>query len=350
MDNKFNKFLPFFSFFDEEFSLGRRHIDSFLYQFSFHVQKQDIRSHLCDLDNITISASIDLHSVIVISDTSIRNNIATCILYIHLHNRPIIKTIHHMVNITSTKAKLFTLRCEINQAINIPNIKHIVVVTDSLHVAKNFFDTSIHLYQIHSATISWELRDFFKKDSNNCIKFWNCSSKQKWTLHFLVDKDTRRFDFSLILPSKSSWDFCKKCKCDSISAMWRMNFQALDLKERNFLELLDNDSNPLELSTIKGRLWLQYFSHSNSLYTRTTRAIVNHAPIREYWLRFFPREEFAYPCGVYLIELRHHILHKYKRFNNYWNLRRDSIVYFSQFLIFNSKTFSFKDSIASLNC
>ena len=58
-----------------------------------------------------------------------------------------------------------------------------------------------------------------------------------------------------------------------------MSFQVSDLKGRNFLELLDNDSNPLELSAIKGGPWLQYFSHSNSL---CTKAIINHAPISKY--------------------------------------------------------------------
>ena len=61
-----------------------------------------------------------------------------------------------------------------------------------------------------------------------------------------------------------------------------MNFQALDLKEKNFLGILDNDSNPLEPYTIQSGLWLQYFSHSNSLCTRATRATVNHASIGEY--------------------------------------------------------------------
>jgi len=81
-----------------------------------------------------------------------------------------------------------------------------------------------------------------------------------------------------------------------------MNFQASNLKGKNFLELLNNDSNPLELSIIKSKPWLQYFGHSNSLCTRTTRAIVNHAPIGEYQLKFFSIEEFTCPCGVYLIE------------------------------------------------
>ena len=113
-------------------------------------------------------------------------------------------------------------------------------------MAKKIFDTLMHPHQIHSATNSQELRYLFKKDNNNHIEFWNYLSKQKWILYFLVDKDTRRFDFSPILPNKSSWDFCKKHECNSISVMWRINFQVLDLKERNFLKLLDDNLNPLK--------------------------------------------------------------------------------------------------------
>jgi len=55
-----------------------------------------------------------------------------------------------------------------------------------------------------------------------------------------------------------------------------MTFQASDDRGHYFLDLLDKDSNSLELSTANGRPWLKYFGHSNSLCTRATRAIVNH--------------------------------------------------------------------------
>ena len=126
MNDKCNKFLPSFSLFDKEFSLEKRLIDSFLDHFSFHMWKQDIKGHLHDLDNITISVSTDLHSIIVISDASIRNNVATFILHIHSYNRLIIKMIHHTINITSTEAELFAIKYRINQANNISNVKHIV--------------------------------------------------------------------------------------------------------------------------------------------------------------------------------------------------------------------------------
>ena len=96
---------------------------------------------------------------------------------------------------------------------------------------------------------------------------------------------------------------------------------------------------------MKSRLWLKFFGHSNSLCTRVTRVIVNHAPISKYRLRFFSREDFSYLCGSYLIESRCYILYECKRFNVYWNLRRDSISHFVLFLEFNSRAFSFKTAI-----
>ena len=145
MNNKYNEFLPSFSPFDEELSLGKRLIDSFSDWFSFHTQTYDIKKHICDLDNIAISASNDLHISMVLLDASIRNNVATSISHIYSHNKPIIKIIYHVVNVTTTKAELFAIRCGINQAIGIPNVKCIIVVTDSLYLPRK---SSIH-WHIH---------------------------------------------------------------------------------------------------------------------------------------------------------------------------------------------------------
>ena len=83
---------------------------------------------------------------------------------------------------------------------------------------------------------------------------------------------------------------------------------------------------------------------SKHLVTRTTRAIMNHAPIGEYRLRFFPSEDFKYSCGNYSIESRRHILHDCTRFNGYWNPRRDSLCHFIMFLIANPRAFAFIDN------
>ena len=341
IDNSHNELLPFFLFFDKEFDPGNQLIDSFPDWFSFHPCSSNIKNHIRNLNNITFRVLSNPSSPIIISDTSIKNHVATSILYIHSHDKSVIKTIHWAVNITTTKAKLFAMQCGINQVVGISNINHIIIIIDSLHTTKRIFDSSLHLYQIHSAMISHKLREFFLKDSNNHIRFWDCPSKQNWPLHSLVDKDSKSFDSQSIFPCKLSWDYCKKHKYDSIFSQWKMFFQALDLKGRNFLELLDSDQNPIELSTINDGSWLQHFSHSNSLCARVTRAIINHAPTGEYQLRFFPREEFSCLCGLYPIESRQHILHDCKGFNNYWNPRRDTIAHFSLFLELNSSAFSF---------
>ena len=122
-------------------------------------------------------------------------------------------------------------------------------------------------------------------------------------------------------------------------------FQAFEAKEKYFLDLLDNDLHPLEPLYSKGDSWFKYFGHLNLLCGKTIRAIINHAPIGEYHLCFFSKESFSCPCRNYLIKTRYHILYKYKRFNNYWNLRQDTICYFMFFLIFNSNIFSFGESI-----
>ena len=138
-----------------------------------------------------------------------------------------------------------------------------------------------------------------------------------------------------------SWDFNKKSECNDIVNRWKITFQILDFKGKQFLNLLDSDNNIIEPLYIKGRSWLKFFGHFNSLCTRASRAIINHAPISKYRLRFFPREEFKCLCGLYPIESRHYILHEYQRFNKYWNFRKDLISYFVMFLESNLNALSF---------
>ena len=164
----------------------------------------------------------------------------------------------------------------------------------------------------------------------------------------MINKETKAFNPIPLLSCKTSWDFSKKSKSDDILNIWKMTFQALDLKENQFLNLLDDDNNIIELSYTKGGSWLKVFDHSNSLYACTLRVITNHAPIGEYRLRFFLRKEFRYSYGLYSIESRCHILHECKRFNRYWNLRRDFLCHFVMFLEANLSAFTLINSSFSL--
>jgi len=62
-----------------------------------------------------------------------------------------------------------------------------------------------------------------------------------------------------------SWDYSRKLECNDISNIWKMMFQASDGKGKQFLDLLDDNSNAIELSYVKGGPWLQAFGQSNSL-------------------------------------------------------------------------------------
>jgi len=214
MNNKFNEVISSFSSFHCEFSPGNRLIDIVPNHFLFHSlnrkSNDNIKSHLCKLDSIIFQALLDLHSVVVILDASIKNHIATSILHVHSHDSPVIKTIHHTVNVLSNEAKLFVIRCDINQATHLSNINHIFVIMDSIHISDKIFNSSLHLYQNHSAAISCKLREFFQKNNNNSIEFWNCPSKCKWFLHNIVDKETKESDLTPVFPCRSSWDFSKK--------------------------------------------------------------------------------------------------------------------------------------------
>ena len=114
----------------------------------------------------------------------------------------------------------------------------------------------------------------------------------------------KKFNLIPILLYKSSWDFSRKNKYDNILNIWKMHFQASDDKGQNCLELCDDDMQTITPLIAKGGLWLKYFEHLNSLYTRALRAIVNHASIGEYQLRFFPKKKFECSCGSYPIESR----------------------------------------------
>ena len=190
---------------------------------------------------------------LVVTDASIKNDIAMSVAHVHQANSPLVKTVHHAVFVTSSEAELFAMRCGINQACNKDNISKIIIITDSIHSVKLIFDSSLHLLQSHLAAILSELRLFFNKSQDNTIEFWECPSRLKWRFHKDVDKDSKVFKPASLFPCKISWDYRKKTDSDDILKQWKMRFQASDGKENNFMDLLDDDFNIIEPSYIKGR-------------------------------------------------------------------------------------------------
>ena len=166
-------------------------------------------------------------------------------LHIWREHALITKSTYYAMNISSTEAELFTIRCGISQAIHINDITNIVVVTDAISAAKRIFDMLCYPFQLHSIAISRDLRAFFNQDPRNSITFWDCPSDNEWPPHHLVDKESKTSKFNPILPSKTSWDYSRKDECDSIIQKWQMYFQASDYKGRSFLDLNDDNGKPI---------------------------------------------------------------------------------------------------------
>ena len=205
-NNRSHGIFPSFSPTHSELSLSLRIIDTFSDCFSFNPcneEKKD-KLRLQQLDSVVIESSLSQSIAIITMDASIKNDVATSILHMHISNHPLIKILHHMTFVTSVEAELFAIRYSINQALSKENISKIIVFTNSIHVAKKIFDPSSHLLQIHAVAILNELWQFFSRDSNNWIEFWECLSCLNWHLHKAVNLETKVSNPTLVYPCKMS--------------------------------------------------------------------------------------------------------------------------------------------------
>jgi len=147
-NNRFNGIFPSFTPLHSELSLGHRIIDNFLDCLIFNLHSKQKNNRVCyhQLDNMVIEASSFPSTTIVVTDTSIKNNVVTSISHTYTYNNPITKTVHYVIYVTSIKAELFAMRCGINQASNHNNISKIIIVTNSIHAARKIFDPSSYLF------------------------------------------------------------------------------------------------------------------------------------------------------------------------------------------------------------
>jgi len=154
-NNKVYGIFSSFSPFHPELAPGSRIIDNFSDCFSFNLTNKKEKDKICfqQLNEMVLQSSSSPSMAIVITDASIKNNIATSISHVHLVDHPLTKTVHHAVFVTSTEAELFAIRYGINQACTKENVSKIIVVTNSIHAAKKIFDSKSHPYQIHTMAI-----------------------------------------------------------------------------------------------------------------------------------------------------------------------------------------------------
>ena len=137
MNDRFNKVFPAFDLLNKEFSSSSRIINLFSNCFLFHFFKKSSnktsKAQLHLLNDLLISSSLDPSHALMVTDASIKNNVATSIAHIYVCNKAITKMIHYAMNVLTIETKLFAIRCDINQAISILGISKIVVITDLLY-------------------------------------------------------------------------------------------------------------------------------------------------------------------------------------------------------------------------
>ena len=174
-NNCLNGIFSSFNSLNSEFHPGSKLIDIFSSHFSFYkanYHNKETRTAYCNkLDNLILNVSLKSNTIIVISDASIKNNIAISIVYIHSFSSFIKKMLYHAIDITSTVTELFAIRCRISQAVYLPHTSHIIVIMNALHMAQIIFDSTIHPFQLQLIAISKDLQAFFDKHFINFIEF-----------------------------------------------------------------------------------------------------------------------------------------------------------------------------------
>ena len=144
--NKAYDIISSFSPLNWEFTSGFHLTDNFSDYFSFNLvnKKEKDKIRIQELDEMVLRISSSPSTVFVVTDASIKNDIATSILHIHSANYSLVKTVHYAAFITNTEAELFAIRCSINQTCIKENVSKIIIITDSIYTTKKIFDSKSH--------------------------------------------------------------------------------------------------------------------------------------------------------------------------------------------------------------
>ena len=225
INHHLNQVHPSFDSMNSELKPGTCIVDIFPNCFSFHTVKHNDKiaraNHLKTLDNILHTSTTQPGTIIIVTDTSTKRGIYAVSVAHGWQNKSLVFNLEYTaLNVTSSEAEIFAIRCGINKATTLEEINQIIVIMDSIQCAQKLFDTSNHSLQGHTIATSHCLRAFFKKNPANSIHFWDCPSDDRWPLHHKVDTQTKSLQLPIQHPNKESWDYCQKSECDDLISIW----------------------------------------------------------------------------------------------------------------------------------
>jgi len=245
------------------------------------------------------------------------------------------------MNITSVEAELMAIHSSLISAMEYQDVHEIIVITDSITAAKKIFKSHINPLQTSIIPIATGVKEFLVRDNCNCIHFWYCPSKAEWPRHKIVNTQVKEADDFPILPSKISFLFSRKKKCNDILKEWQDTFPNNRKRGQLFLDFEDDKGKVLKPTYTNGGLWLPFVESSNSLCARFTCMTTRHAPISEYRQRFSPNSMLSCLCGQADIQDHKHIVMQCSLYNQDTRPRDITIGSFVHFLMQNPTAFSF---------
>ena len=120
------------------------------------------------------------------------------------------------VNVIPLKAELMAIYTGLIPTMEIDNIYDITIITDSIVAARKILESKVNSLQNMFIPLASAIKTFLSKDGRNKIHFWYCPSKAKWPRHKLIDDQVKASTRIPVFPSKESYLFSKKKKCNNI--------------------------------------------------------------------------------------------------------------------------------------
>ena len=128
------------------------------------------------------------NNITVIADGGVKKlHVATTVAHIWFDNSITQRLQVNFINVTLIEAELMAICLGLIPAIEKENIYDIIVITDSIAVARKIFKSKVNPLQNMFIPVTSAVDFFFRKDSRNKIQFWFCPNKAKWPKHQLVD-------------------------------------------------------------------------------------------------------------------------------------------------------------------
>jgi hypothetical protein len=224
---------------------------------------------------------------------------ATALLIIEQAGRETLKSTWVAGRVLSTDAELFVVRMAVCKAVTLEDCHHIIIFTDSMVVAKQAVNLSVHSGQAHSFAICKALAQWFAISENHRVEFIATLSKLEWGLQYAAHCCARSLPaIPMGRRPATSLDGMQKHITNSALNSWSTMFQDKKYCSHHFLPLVETKGTIIAPMYANGGSWLRFVGEDVKTCTHMCRAILDHAPISDYYCRFNIPEAHSCLCGA----------------------------------------------------